>query len=116
MEAAAGTAAAGEENIETNQLATAIQNAANNAATGDFISAALKGTAAVACKTASDILHLAPLEAESIGHHRQTTSQLPVALPEMVSNLAHFKSGNRRIGDPVPRHPLPFLQLTYLAI
>jgi hypothetical protein len=57
MSAAATTAAGGEENIatqtdqiadQTDQLATATQNAANNTATGDFITSAIKGVAALA--------------------------------------------------------------------
>jgi hypothetical protein len=65
------------------------------------------------CEAVSDIFHLVSLEAKSIGHHRQTATQLPVALFQVVSNFATFEWCNCRVGDPPPSHPLPFLQLSY---
>ena len=63
----------------------------------------------------ADIFRGASLEAEPLGHHRQTATQLPVALFEMISNFAAFKRGEHRVGDSPPSHPLPFLQLMDLA-
>jgi len=65
------------------------------------------------CEAVSDIFHLVSLEAKSIGHHRQTATQLPVALFQVVSNFATFEWCNCRVGDPPPSHRLPFFQLSY---
>jgi hypothetical protein len=59
------------------------------------------------------IFHLAGLEAEPIGHHLQTATQFPVAFFHVFSYFATFEWCNRRISDPPPSYPLPFLQLSY---
>jgi hypothetical protein len=63
----------------------------------------------------ANILRCARLKAEPFGHHRQASTQLPVALLEMISNFAAFKRSEHRVGNSPPGHSLPLLQLVDLA-
>jgi hypothetical protein len=64
---------------------------------------------------AADILLGASPEAEPLGHHPQTETQFPLALPDVVSNFAAFKCREQGIGDAPPSQRLPFLQLMDFA-
>src|SRR6202043_4004481 len=63
----------------------------------------------------ANFLRGARLEAEALGHHRQTATQPPVALFEMISNFAAFKCGKHRVGNSPPSHSLPLLQFVDFA-
>lgn len=67
------------------------------------------------CEAVTDVFHGASLEAKPLGHHPQMITQRFVALFDVVSNLATFKICDQQVGNPPPSHPLPFLQLNYLA-
>jgi hypothetical protein len=66
------------------------------------------------CEAVACIPH-ASLAAEPVGYHPQIVTQMFVALFDVVSNFAAFKIRNRSVGNSPPSHPLPFLQLNYLA-
>jgi hypothetical protein len=67
-------------------------------------------------EAAAEIFHGASLALKMLRHRSQIVAQHFIALFDVVSNFAAFKLGGRGIGDPPPSHPLPFHQLTYLAV
>jgi hypothetical protein len=68
------------------------------------------------CKTVSSIFHGAGLALEMFRHQPQIVTKRFIALFEVVSNFAAFKRCSRSVRNPLPSHPLPFLQLTDLAV
>jgi hypothetical protein len=74
-----------------------------------------KKTEIKSCEAVANISHRARSPAEPVRHHFQIVTQMFVALFDVVSNFAAFKIRNRGVGNPPPSHPLPFLQLNYLA-
>jgi len=64
---------------------------------------------------AANIVLGASPEAEPLGHHPQIDTQLPFALPDVVSNFAAFKCREQGIGHAPPSQRLPFLQLMDFA-
>ena len=68
------------------------------------------------CKTVSSIFHGAGLASEMFRHQPQIVTKRFIALFEVVSNFAAFKRCSRSVRNPSPSHPLPFLQLTDLAV
>jgi len=62
------------------------------------------------------VFHRASLEAEPLGNHSQIATQLRVAFPDVISNLAALKRRQQRVGNAPPSHPLPLLQLIYFAV
>ena len=68
------------------------------------------------CETVAGIFHGLRLALEMFRHQPQIVTKRLVALFDVVSNFAAFKRRNRSVRDPSPSHPLPFLQLTNLAV
>jgi hypothetical protein len=68
------------------------------------------------CEAVADIFRSASLTFEMLRYQPQIVTQRFVALFDVVSNFPAFKLCDSGVGDPSPSHPLPFLQLTYLAV
>jgi hypothetical protein len=68
------------------------------------------------CEAVADIFHSASLAVEMLRHHPQIAAKRFITFFDVVSNFAAFKLCDRAVCDPSPSHPLPFLQLTYLAV
>jgi hypothetical protein len=84
-----------------------------NAATSDLVRG--KKPEVKSGEAVANFLRCARSEAEPLGHHRQTATQLPVALFKMISNFAAFKRSEHRIGNSSPGHSLPLLQFVDFA-